>query len=227
MKKFWGWSNLLGVLLIIIGGVSGALTGFLPFIIIMFIGVILFVSFPAEATLPSYVINGTKNVLVRKRYYANFFLFSFVISMLTLGHCGAFLIPYRQEYYIYHMTDGDEFTQTRIKRKEYMKFLKAQRKIYSTKTLDREFMDTSYTVKDIGLKRKTVRLVLAIIFTALSCMMCCDVLIGIWMALFICIPLFLTMVILWIPDYRDAKIIQRAYDRAMAANPDGEKNKPN
>ena len=168
MKEFYRkWRYLIGIVLVIIGGVLGALTGLIPFIIIAFVGVFLFASFSEEQVFFDYVIAGSTKALVRKRYYYNFIPFTLISMRLTLGK-GTLLIPRAEEYFIVDIKENEDNTNTKITRKEYKVLLQEQRKIYSTQRLDKEFMRWAYTPEGIGLKRKKARLIAASIFAALS-----------------------------------------------------------
>ncbi|MBQ4561205.1 MAG: hypothetical protein IJA55_02595 [Clostridia bacterium] len=216
MKKlFIKYRYLVGFILIIIGGVLGALTGLIPFILLMLIGVFLFASLPHSQTFCDYVIAESSDVLVRDRGYLIFLPFYIVSKILTLGK-SMLLIPCKQEYFVAHLNEDRSVTRTKITRKEYKVRLEEQRRIYSTQKLSKEFMKRSYTVDGIGLKHKKTRLILASIFAAISILFIFDPVGGIYLSA-IYTPIFLPMVILWIPEYKDAKIIQQAYDRSGAA----------
>ena len=57
---------LFGLGLTILGGVLTAVTGLVPFIIILFVGVFLFASLPSEAIFYDYRIANSEEVLLRK-----------------------------------------------------------------------------------------------------------------------------------------------------------------
>lgn len=206
---------LIGMGLIIVGGVSCALTGFLPLLAVMLVGVFLFASIPSEAILQSYQLANSKEVLLRKRHYMIFIPFMIISWVFTLGKA-TLLIPIKQEYFKGVFNAGGEMDMVKITREEYKTILCEQRKIYTTQLLNREFMESSYSAETIGLKKKKVRLILAIIFAVLM-LTTVTVPGGIIIAL-IYEAVFVPMIILWIPEYKDAKIIQQAYDRAIASN---------
>ena len=204
---------LIGFGLILAGGISTALTGFVPLSVIMFVGVFMFASFPSEAVHYNYVIANTDEAIVRKRYYMIFIPFMIISVILTFGK-GRLMILWKQEYYRVKV-DGENSEMIKISRKEYVAIRNAQRKIYSEQQMSKEFMESAYSVDDIGYKRKKRRLVLAIVFACIIATMIFYpggiALVAIYEAV------FLPMVFLWIPDYKDAKILQKAYDKAMKA----------
>lgn len=204
---------LIGVGMIILGGVLGAVTGLWPFFVILFVGVFLFASFSSEAHFIDYRIVNTNEVLVRKRYYIVFLPFMIISKILTLGR-GMLQIPWKEEYFMVDVELPEEGAQVKISRKEYIALRNEQRKIYATQLLNRAFMEQTYTIEQIGLKKKENRLILAVVFAALSLMMAFDPT-GVMLSLLFG-AVFLPMVFLWIPDYKDAKILHNAYTRAMA-----------
>jgi len=201
--------------LIIVGGVLGAVTGFIPFIILMLVGVFLFASVPSEDILYNYVLANTGEALLRKRSYIIFIPLMLISLVLTLGKA-TLLIPVKEEYFKGVLNAEGKLDMVRITRKEYKAILCEQRRIYSTQALSREFMESSYSTESIGLKRKKRRLTLASIFAILMLTML-TVPGGIYLTL-IYEALFLPMILLWIPEYKDARIIQQAYDRAMSSD---------
>ncbi len=216
MKNFYTkYRNLIGFGLVIVGGVSAALTGFIPFIVLMLVGVYMFASFPESQVLYSYVIADTTDILIRERHYYNFIPFFIVSKVLTLGK-SHLLIPYKQEHFIARIDTEGNVTKNKITRKAYKSIREYQRKVYSACQLSREFMERSYTPENIGLKRKKARLIAASILAAVSVLFVLNPAGGIYLSA-IYTPVFLPMAILWIPEYKDAKIIQQAYDRAMGS----------
>lgn len=202
---------LIGVGLTILGGVLTAVTGIMPFCILLFVGVFLFASFPSEALFFDYVIVNTQVALARKRYYMIFLPFYIISLILTLGK-SVLKILWKQEYFKVTINEQGESVMTPLTRQEYVALRNEQREIYSTQTLSKEFMTSTYSVEDIGLKPKKNRLIAASVFTALSLLMLTQPG-GVFLSL-IYVAVFLPMVLLWIPSYRDAKILQQAYDRA-------------
>jgi hypothetical protein len=81
--------------------------------------------------------------------------------------------------------------------------------------MDKDFIARNYSTAGIGLKQKKTRLILASVFAAafMALLTMPDAL----PVVVIYEAVFLPMVFLWIPPYKDAKILQTAYDRAMKA----------
>ena len=209
---------LIGVVLIIIGGVLTAVTGFVPLSILIFVGVFLFASFPTQNVFPEYVIANTDRVLMRKRHYIIFLPFYIISVILTLGK-SVLLIPYKEEYFIAVLRDGEQADLTPVSRKEYKELLNFQRNVYSSQVLSKTFMETAYTLEGIGLQQKKRRLVLASVFAAL--MLTTAFVPGGIAVTLIYEAVFLPMVLLWIPAYKDAKILHNAYLRATNAKQEG------
>ena len=134
---------LIGVILIIVGGVLTAVTGFAPFSILVFVGVFLFASFPTQNVFPEYVIANTDRVLMRKRHYVVFLPFYIISVILTFGK-GVLLIPYKEEYFIAAVKDGNEANLTPVSRKEYKELLNFQRTVYSSQVLSKAFMESLF-----------------------------------------------------------------------------------
>jgi len=205
---------IIGFCMILLGGVLLAVTGFMPFLIILFIGVFLFASFPSEAILYNYVLANSNQVLLRKRCYIIFLPFYIVSYILTFGKA-ILQIVWKEEYFIATIHSEGNIEQRQISRKEYIAIRNQQRKIYSTQQLSKAFITSSYSVEEIGFKRKKTRLLLASIFACLMLLMLVEPG-GIYLTL-IYEAVFIPMILLWIPEYQDAKILQQAYDRAVTA----------
>lgn len=203
---------LIGVILIIVGGVLTAVTGFVPFSILVFVGVFLFASFPTQNVFPEYVIANTDRVLMRKRHYVVFLPFYLISVILTFGK-SVLLIPYKEEYFIAAVKDGNEANLTPVSRKEYKELLNFQRTVYSSQVLSKAFMEKAYTLENINLRQKKKRLVLASLFAVLMLTMA-FIPGGIALVL-VYEAVFLPMVLLWIPTYKDVKILHEAYLRAV------------
>ncbi len=77
-------------------------------------------------------------------------------------------------------------------------------------------MTTQYSVEGIGFKRKKRRLIAVIVIVLLILMTLVDP--AGWAITVSYGVIFVPMVILWIPDYKDAKILQEAYDRAVGTD---------
>ena len=203
--------NIIGLGLTILGGVLGGLTGFAPLSMIAIIGVLLFVSFLDEGFFCDYIIANSTDALIRKRYYIEFLPFSIVSYILTFGKA-TWKIVWKEEYYIATLSSGNS-EPIKLSRKEYIRLRNEQRIIYSTELLSKAFMEKTYSVEGIGLKRKKARLFISTIFAGLMLTMATEPG-GIYLTL-IYEAVFLPMVILWIPEYKDAKILQQAYDKAI------------
>lgn len=161
------------------------------------------------------MIANTSDALVRKRYYMNYFPLTFVLMFFTRD-CSV-LIPYKEEYFRV-ATDAPEDSQlTKLSRAEYVALRNEQRQIYSTQTLNKEFMEQSYSVDLIGFKRKKRRVILVAVLAVL--MLTCLTVPGALILVLVYEAIFIPMLLLWLPDYKDAKILQQAYDRALAVSP--------
>ena len=208
-------SNLIGFALTAIGGILFATTEFIPFVIIMLIGVFLFASLPAEDIFCDYIIANSNAALLRKRYYKVFLPFAIMSYILTLGRAILKLL-WKEEYYTAAIEDGSVTELTNITRKQYIAIRNYQRQIYTTQTLSKEFMSNTYSVQSIGLKRKKSRLIITSILAVLMFLMLVEP-DGYYLTI-IYNAIFIPMIILWIPEYKDAKILQQAYDRAMSSD---------
>lgn len=206
---------LIGLGLIILGGALIVITGFVPFVIIMFIGAFLFASVPGDATFYDYRIANSDELLIRKRYYLNFLPFTIISYVLTLGRT-TLKILWKEEYFKSSINLKEDAAPTQITRAEYLAIRNKQREIYSTQVFSKEFMNESYSVETIGFKRKKTRLIVVSVICALMLTMMVDPA-GIFLTL-IYEVVFLPMIFLWIPEYKDAKILQQAYDKAMKSN---------
>lgn len=206
-------SNLIGLGLTILGGGLIALTNFLPLCVIPLIGVFLFASFPDEAVFVDYVIaNNSNKALARKRYYLDFLPFTIVSQILTLGRA-PLKIVWKEDYFTVQNDAPEESKVKKITRKEYIGLRNEQREIYSSQPLSLEFMKNSYSMEDIGFKRKKRRLIIVSIFAGLMLTGLTDPT-GFPIVL-VYEALFIPMILLWIPEYKDAKILQEAYNRAL------------
>lgn len=207
---------LIGLGLIILGGVLGAVTGFPLFFIVMFAGVFLFATLCAPGGIfLDYAIPEENAILARRRHYANFLPFTIVSYLLTLFRT-TLVIPYKADYYkIPNKEDLTEEDFIPVSRQEYKALKKQMREVYATQTLDKEFLDKFYSTESIALKHKKTRLTIASVFAALFLTMVTAP--GGIAGTLICEAIFVPMIILWAIDYKDAKILQAAYDRACAA----------
>jgi len=206
---------LIGFGLIALGGILSAVTEIMWFLILLFIGVVLFASIPSSANFCDYIIANSNVALIKTRHYWNFLPLTIVSSILTLGKA-PLVIPWKEDYFKVTVESEDNVIPVRIPRKEYVAARKEQRRIYSTQPLSKEFMESSYSPNVIGLKHKKRRLVIASVLAAIMLLMLVEpeamVLTLIYEAVFI------PMILLWIPDYKDAKILQQAYDKATSAD---------
>lgn len=214
-KKFWT-SNIIGFLLILVFGPLSAVTGFPLFFVGVFVGVVMFATFSTATIDTGFVIANTNTVLVRKRRQLLFIPFVIVSFVCTLGK-GILSIPYKEEYFLGKINDDKNADFQPIPRSEYKRILAEQRQIYSKYVLDPQFVKNAYTLESLGLQKKKIRLILASVFAGLS-LFCVIVPGGFAVALIYCI-VFVPMIILWIPDYKDAKIMHDAYIRSVG-NPD-------
>lgn len=205
---------LIGFGLVILGGVLTAITGITPFAILMFVGVFLFASLPSEAVFYDYRIANGEEYLLRKRYYINFLPFTIISFVLTLGKT-TLKIVWKEEYFRAPLNIENKEELTKISRKEYITLRNEQRIIYSTQELSKEFMESSYTEEYIGFKRKKIRLIVVSVLAALMLVMIAEPG-GIYLTL-VYEAVFIPMIVLWIPEYKDAKILQRAYNRAVTS----------
>lgn len=203
---------LIGFGLTILGGVLTAVTEFMPFAVIAFIGVFLFASITDDAILFDYRIAHGEDVLFRRRYYIHFLPFTIISKFLTFGKA-SLLITWKQEYFKAPVDFESTGELTKLSRKEYIALRNEQRRIYSTQVLSKEFMESTYSEAGIGFKRKKNRLIAASIFAALMLTMLTEP-DGIYLVL-IYEAVFVPMVLLWIPAYKDAKILQQAYTKAV------------
>ena len=208
-------SNLIGLGLAILGMILSTITQFPLFYIVFFIGIFLFASLPSEDIFVDYIIANSNQVLMRKRHYLNFLPLTIVSGILTLGKA-TLMIVWKDDYFKATKDSQNQLSLTQVSLKEYIALRNEQRKIYSTQLLSKEFMKTSYTVETIGLKRKRRRLIIAGFFACLMLTMIFEPG-GIYLTL-IYEAIFIPMILLWIPEYKDAKIIQKAYDRALGNN---------
>jgi hypothetical protein len=203
---------LIGFGLTILGGVLTGVTGITLFAIIMFVGVFLFASIPSDAMFYDYRIANSDEIIIRKRYYFNFIPFTIVSYILTLGKTTLKILR-KEEYFRASVKSNEEVAPTRITRKEYLTIRNEQRKIYSTQILSKEFMNESYSLELIGFKRKKIRLIVVSILALIMLLMIAEPG-GIYLTL-IYEAIFIPIIVLWIPEYKDAKILQQAYDKAV------------
>ena len=74
-------------------------------------------------------------------------------------------------------------------------------------------MNESYSLELIGFKRKKIRLIVVSILALIMLLMIAEPG-GIYLTL-IYEAIFIPIIVLWIPEYKDAKILQQAYDKAV------------
>ena len=206
---------LIGFCLVVLGGVLTSVTGITPFIIVVFVGVFLFASLSSDAIFYDYRIANSEEILLRKRYYIDFLPFTIISSFLTFGRA-ELKIVFKEEYYKIPINIEKEEDLTKLSRKEYIALRNEQRKIYSAQVLSKQFMESSYTEANIGFKRKKFRLIVVSILAGIMLTMIAEPG-GIYLTL-IYEAVFLPMIILWIPDYIDAKILHQAYNKALNGN---------
>ena len=220
--------NLIGFGIVCI---SFILLNFFPNVVtyvLLGIGLLLFVSITDENVFVDYIIANSDRALVRVRHYIGFLPIVLVSKFLTLGK-GNLLFPYKEEYFVVDTTSSGEKiplvdeidTMTmkvhnqKVSRSEYKALLKEQRKIYSNNILPKEFMDRAYSVGSINFKHKKRRLIAAIVLASITAVLLFDPDPMVWAIVAIYEVVFIPMALLWIAPYRDAKILQAAYDRVM------------
>lgn len=195
--------------------------------VLLVIGLLLFVSVTDEETFGDYVIVNSDKALVRKRYYFGLIPLMLISKILTLGK-GTLMIPYKEEYFVVDTgsyVEGIPVIETdaakqqvglkQVSRSEYKALLKEQRQIYSNSILSKEFMESAYSIQSIGLKPKKKRLTIATVFAIITAVLVLVPDPMVWAMIAIYEAVFVPMVLLWIAPYKDAKILQAAYDRAM------------
>lgn len=210
--------HLIGFGLIIVGGVLTAVTDQYLFTPILLVGVFLFASIFGKDALIDYMYPGEENVaLVRMRQYVYFLPFVIVTAILTLGRA-PLQIPYKETYYRVKDPGGDqeaEFTQ--LTRKEYLAQRNWLRQEYASGRLDRAFFERAYgeNAANIGYRRKKWRLVAMWILAVLMLTPLTEPQPGLVALVLLYELLFVGAIVLWTADYKDAKIQQTAYDRAV------------
>ena len=192
--------NLIGIGLILVGGITSALIPNAVSFIVMFVGVFLFASIYYDDICIDYVIANSQDVLLRKKHYMNFIPISITAKIFTLGMVD-FIFPIKTEYFKgVHNSEDDEYTYVKVSRKEYFDLRDKQRTIYTTQVLSEEFMKSSYSEDDLKFKKIKFQIIINVIVSFIM-------------------PYFgIPMLILLIPEYKDAKILQQAYDAAINKN---------
>jgi len=89
---------LIGFGLIALGGILSAVTEIMWFLILLFIGVVLFASIPSSANFCDYIIANSNVALIKTRHYWNFLPLTIVSSILTLGKA-PLVIPWKEDYF--------------------------------------------------------------------------------------------------------------------------------
>lgn len=211
--------NIIGLVLIVVSGVLIIVTGFAALSPLVLIGVLLFGSVTGEEMFVDYILPDGKQAIARKRKHVICIVpFAIMAYILTLGR--SFMpIIYKEEYYRSVMDSQGNIELIKITRKEYVAMRKQQREFYSANLLSKEFMTTQYSVEEIGFKKKKRRLIAVSLISLLVLMMPFVDPIGLGMAVAY-EAIFVPMIILWFPDYKDAKILQEAYDRAVGTDSD-------
>lgn len=209
--------NIIGLLLIVVSGVLIAVTGFAALSPVLLIGVFLFTSFTSEEVFVDYVLPDGKQAIARKRKYIICIVpFAIMSYILTLGRY-ILQIIYKEEYYRAVMDSQGNTELIKISRQEYVAIRKQQREFYSAQQLSKEFMTTQYSVEGIGFKRKKRRLIAVTLISLLLLIIPLVDPIGWGVAVGYGV-IFVPMIFLWLPDYKDAKILQEAYDRAAGTD---------
>ena len=117
---------IIGVGLMILGGVLTAVTGFMPLVAVLLVGVVLFASVTTQDAFCDYRIVNTNEVLVRVRSYLCFLPFTIVSSVLTLGRA-SLIIPYKERYFKVLEVDQPEPKHVELSRNAYMAIRNRQR----------------------------------------------------------------------------------------------------
>ena len=207
---------IIGFFLIILGGVLVSTTEIALFFVPLFVGIFLFASITTEDSFCDYITIDGANVLFRRRHYILFLPAHIVYQILTLGK-GALLIPWKEEYFKADLVDSKAENAKPIDRKTYHALRMEQRQLYATQTPSWEFMDATYDHRNIGFKRKRNRLIAVSVLAGLMLVNVTEP--DIWPAVLAFDACFLPAILLWIPEYKDAKALQQAYDRAISAAP--------
>lgn len=207
-------SNLIGFIMMIVGMFVFVFTESLLCMILILPGVFLFASFLDEDIFVDYVMVDSNDFLIRKRKYILFFPFIIISKLLTLGKAELKLVC-KEEYFKTIKSDTEEKETIRISRKEYITLRNEQRQLYATQPFSKEFMQANYSVEGIGFKRKKRRLIIVSALAILGLTMFAGVDPASISLDLMYEALFITMIILWTPEYKDAKILQEAYERAL------------
>lgn len=207
---------LIGFILIIVGGVSTAVTEIAPLCIIAIVGVFLFASFPVERVMVDYVLANSKTCIMRKRSYMNFLPIYITFQIFSLGKVTA-LILYKEAYFRTTLDENEQAWPVQITRAEYVRLRNEQRHIYSTQLLSREFIAGAYSLTDLGYTVKKWRVIILSALAALMPFALADMP-NAWPFVLCCEAVLVFLILLWLPDYKDAKIQKEAYERAMGQN---------
>lgn len=202
---------IIGFCLIAVGGPLTALFGPL-FAPLMGAGLILFLTFPSLENFADYVIPDTGEVLFRRRHYWHFIPFTIVSYVLTLGKA-SLVIPWKERYFKVTLSEQGEKVWTPVSRREYKALRNQMRLLYSGQTLSKQFILDTYSPETIAYRRKKARLIAASILAGI-----CVAMLLFPMGFLVTLlygPIFIPMALLWIPDFRDARILQTAYNQAQ------------
>lgn len=210
--------NIIGLVILIIGVIFFVITEYPAFSIMIFIGTILLASFSDREVFCDYIPVNDDALIAHKRHYKIFLPLQVIFSIFLPFRDIKLRMFRKEEYFKITNLSRDDRVATKTKRKEYKAIRKEQREFYSTQTLSKEFMSRSYTLKEIGFKRKRIRLIIAIVLAISAFAMIFEPE-GIGLAA-IYGAIFLPMIFFWIPEYRDAKILHNAYLRAMKNDSD-------
>lgn len=208
--------NLIGFGIVAVALVTSQFLDFRISLALVGIGVVLFASMSSEGEFCDYIMSNGVEALVRKRYYINFLPFTVLAYIVTLG-TKDFKIVWKEEYYKINL-ESKKDGAVKLSRNEYKKLRNEQRAFYSTQTLSKEFMESAYSVKGIGYKRKKTRLIVVIILALVTLMMLLAPDMFTIIMVLIYEAIFIPMIILWAPEYKDAKILHNAYERAVGTS---------
>ena len=208
--------NLIGFGIMAVGIVTSQFVDFRFSLVLIGIGVFLFATLSSEGVFCDYIMANGVEALIRKRYYLNFLPFTVLAYIVTLGRKD-FKIVWKEEYYKTSL-ESKEDEAVKLSRNEYIKLRNEQRAFYSTQTLSKEFMESAYSIKEIGYKRKKARLIVVIILALLTFMMLFAPDMFTIIMVLVYEAIFIPMIILWVPEYKDAKILHNAYERAVGTS---------
>ena len=171
---------LLGILLIVANSIYIIFARNALLLIPIALGFVIFHAVPKKKLFCDYIYTNGEGALVRKVSYTPVFLITAPTYLLTFGQKPLF-IPWRQEYYVApinitkdkifdcYLKKADVSSITndflKISRKEYNTLRKQQQEIYSTQTLDKEFIQENYAVSKRDFFFKLIRTIASIVLS--------------------------------------------------------------